>query len=562
MGGRMNRAVRTNHPGVPGDRLLAWTFIGLPVLGLLLFFGYPLIVIGLRSFLGQGDVLSLAHYRRLWTDPGLPRVMLHTLWVSGTTMLLTTVAALAIAMALHRSRMKGKWLVRGVLILPLLAPSLVQGLGLIFLFGRNGLVHRLTGLPTDIYGFAGLVAADVLYALPQAVLIISVALVRTDRRYYDAAESMGASAWRQFIDITLPQAKLGLLSAAFVVFTITITDFGNAMVVGGSYRVLASEIYNQVSGQMDFGMGATIGMVLLLPAILSLYIEHVASRQHNGSEHALPSEAPPGRGRDAALSMTCIGLLLPVAVVLATVFYASFVKLWPYDFSLTLAHYHTNLPDGYTPILTSLKISIAVAIFGTLLLFMLAIGMRRLSPALARIVAFLAMMPAAVPGMIIGIGYVLAFNHGPLSHWLYGSLAIVALCNFYHYHTQGFLTISTGLRTVPAALEDATTCLGGGPLQSTRDAVLPFVAPALVSTFFLLFMQSMVTLSAVIFLVTPELNLASVSVMQLNENGFISQAAAYSACIVAVVAVALGLMRLSTARIGIYLQQRGKLHVA
>ena len=558
----MNRRMRPGSTRVPGDRLLAWIFAGLPVTGLLLFFGYPLAVIGLRSILGDGGAPTLDHYRRLWTDPGLPEVMLHTLWVSVTTMLLTTAAALAIAMALHRSRMKGKRLVRGALMLPLLAPSLVQGLGLIFLFGRNGLVHKLTGLPTDIYGFAGLVAADALYALPQAVLIVSVALVRTDRRYYDAAESMGASAWRQFVDITLPQARLGLLSAAFVVFTVTITDFGNAMVVGGSYRVLATEIYNQVSGQMDFGMGATIGMVLLLPAILSLYIEHVAARQHDGSEHALPAEAPPGRGRDAALALACTGLLLPVVAVLATVLYASFVKLWPYNLGLTLAHYHTNLPDGYTPILTSLEISVAVAVFGTALLFMLALGMRRLPPTLARVVSFLAAMPAAVPGMIIGIGYVLAFNHGPLSHWLYGSMAIVALCNFYHYHTQGFLAISTGLRTVPAALEDTAACLGGRPLQSIRDAVLPFVAPALVSTFFLLFMQSMVTLSAVIFLVTPELELASVSVMQLNENGFISQAAAYSACIVAVVAVALGLMRLSTARIGVYLQQRGKPHVA
>lgn len=558
----MNHGVRANRPGVPRDRLLAWIFTGVPVLGLLLFFGYPLAVISLRSILGHDGIPTLSHYRRLWTDPGLPKVMLHTLWVSGATMLLTTAAALAIAMALHRSRMKGKWLVRAVLMLPLLAPSLVQGLGLIFLLGRNGLVHKLTGLPTDIYGFTGLVAADVLYALPQAVLIISVALVRTDRRYYDAAESMGASAWRQFIDITLPQARLGLLSAAFVTFTITVTDFGNAMVVGGPYRVLATEIYNQVSGQMDFGMGATIGMLLLLPAILSLYIEHVASRQHGGSEHALPSEAPPGRGRDAALSAACIGLLLPVAAVLATVFYASFVKLWPYNLSLTLAHYHTNLPGGYTPILTSLKISIAVAAFGTTILFMLALGMRRLPPVLARTVSFIATMPAAVPGMIIGIGYVLAFNHGPLSHWFYGSAAIVALCNFYHYHTQGFLTISTGLRTVPAALEDTAACFGALPFQSVRDAVLPFVSPALVSTFFLLFMQSMVTISAVIFLVTPDLDLASVSVMQLNENGFISQAAAYSVCIVAVVASALGLMRLSTARIGIYLQQRRKPHVA
>ena len=554
----------TKRLGVPGERVLAWLLVALPAVGLLVFFGYPLVLIGLRSVGGSGHAFSLANYVRLGSDPEVPRAVLHSLLLSTVTTVVTVLAALLIAMALHRSRMRGKWLVRGVLALPMLAPSLMQGLGLVFLLGRNGLVHRLSGLPTDVYGFSGLLIADTCYALPQAVIIVSAALARTDRRHYDAAESMGASAWRQFLDITLPQAWLGLLSAAFVVFTVTVTDFGNAIIVGGSYKVLATEIYDQVSGQMDFGMGATVGMVLLLPAFLSLYIEHVASRRGEASEHAMRFEVPPGRSRDAMLSLACVCLLAPLAAIFATVVYASFVALWPYRLGLTLAHYHTDLPNGYAPILTSLEVSAAVAVAGTALLFVLALGMGRLPALLARALHFLAVMPAAVPGMILGIAYVLAFNDGPLSSWLYGSATLVVLCNFYHYHAQGFLTMSTGMRAVPATLEDAAACLGGHRLQSIRDVVLPSMAPALVSVFFLLFVQSMVTLSAVVFLVTPDFGLASVAVMQLEENGFVSQAAAYSTCIVAVVVAALGLMRLvaERTRVRTYLIEGAMPHVA
>jgi iron(III) transport system permease protein len=536
--------------------------VAIPVLGLLLFFGYPLVVIGLRSFDGDQGV-TLANYARLWTDPGIPRAAWHSLLMGGATTALAVLAGLVIATTLHRSRVPGKALIRGTLLLPMLAPSMMQGLGLIFLLGRNGLIHRLTGVPTDIYGFTGLLFANTCYALPLAVIVISASLTRTDQRYYDAAESMGASAWRQFVDITLPQATFGLLSAAFIVFTVTITDFGNAIVVGGDYRVLATEIYDQVQGQQDFGMGATIGLVLLLPTVLSAYLERMASRRgSSGSEHALPFEPQRHRGRDVALSIATVTILLPLVATIATVVFASFARLWPYHLDLTLAHYRTDLTDGYTPIVTSLKVSIVVALLGTLLLFMLAMGVRRLPAMLARAVYVLATLPAAVPGMVIGIAYVLAFNSGPLSPWLYGGLSILVLSNFYHYHAQGFLTVATGLRAVPSSLEDAAACLGGGMLHEVRDVVLPFAAPALVSVFFFLFTQSMVTLSAVIFLVTPELGMASVSVMQLDENGFVSQAAAYSTCIVAVVAAALFLMRLLANRIGIHYQQRRQQHVA
>lgn len=181
-------------------------------------------------------------------------------------------------------------------------PSLVLGLGLIFLLGRNGIVGNMLGVRLDIYGFWGLLIANVLYALPQAILIIRATLRHSDARQYEAANVLGAADWRQFLDITLPGVRYGLLSAAFVVFTITITDFGNAIVIGGDFSVLATEIYSQVSGQMKFGMGAVVGILLLLPAAASIWIERAASRRqsmigtHSAMRHvpqALPARDIP-----------------------------------------------------------------------------------------------------------------------------------------------------------------------------------------------------------------------------------------------------------------------------
>ncbi|NII10780.1 ABC transporter permease subunit [Oleiagrimonas sp. C23AA] len=549
-------ATRVYRPGT--ERALGLLGGGLPLLALALFFVYPLLSIGWRSFTVDGaGGPTLANYLRLWSEPGIARAAWHSLTMSGTVTVLALAAGLLLAMLFKRSRVRGRRLMFAVLMLPMLAPSLMQGLGLLFLLGRNGLVHRWTGLDTDIYGFWGLVAANAIYALPQATLIIAAALERTDHRHYDAALTMGASPWRQFLDITLAQSRYGLLAAVFVVFSVTITDFGNAIVLGGPYRVLANEVYDQVAGQMDINMGAAVGMLLLLPALASLLVERSALRRAGtGSEHARPADVRPGRGRDLGLGLGSVVVLAPVLAVFATVVYASLVKLWPYRLELTLAHYHTDLPDGYTPIFTSLKLALLTALAGTVLVFALTLLVRRARPSLARGLHVMATLPAAVPGLVIGIAYLMSFNTGPLADMLYGSLFLMAACNLYHYHAQSYLMLATGMRAVPGALEDAVTCLGGGLLRRLRDVVLPFTAPTVASVFFFLFMQSMVTLSAVVFLVTPELNLASVAVMQLDANGFVSQAAAYATCIVASVAAAALAMRVCATLLARHFQRR------
>jgi iron(III) transport system permease protein len=539
-------------PLSPGDRWLLRAALVIPLAGLLLFFLLPMATIAWRSVVEDGGGIGLANYVALWRTPGVWRALVHSLMLGGATTAICIVLGVVLAYGMERTAMPGQRILAASLALPVLAPSLVLGLGLIFLLGRNGLLGKWLGVRPEVYGFTGLLIADVMYALPQAVMILRAALRHGDARQYEAATVLGATPWRQFVDITLPAMRYGLLSAAFVVFTITITDFGNAVVIGGNYAVLATEIYNQVSGQMKFGLGAVVGLVLLLPAGLSVWIEHVASRQvPAGAESRVPPVPVPNRLRDGAFAVAGFAIAGCAVAVIATVVLGSFMRLWPYRLELTLKHYDITMAGGYAPLWTSLQVSAGAAAVGTLLLGLLAVSARRLPPRASRAVALLAALPVAVPGLVLGIAYVFAFNTATWP-WgaLYGSVALVVLANFYHYHTQAYVTMATGVRAVPAPLEEACTVLGGGVRHVLRDVFVPVLAPTLWAVALFLFMRSMVTLSAVIFLVTPSLTLGAVTVMRLDEAGFTSQAAAFSTCIMAAVSLAAVALHLLSTRRG------------
>ncbi len=520
------------------DRWLLRVSLVLPLAALVMFFGLPMLSIAWRSLQQESGGIGLGNYLALVDTPGVWRAAFNSIWLGVATTTVTVLLGFVLAYGLERTKMWGRRLVAVGMTLPLLAPSLVLGLGLIFLLGRSGLIGKLLGVRMDIYGFWGLLLADILYALPQAVLIIRAALRHGDVRQYDAAEVLGATPWRQFVDITLPNTRYGLLSAAFVVFTITITDFGNAVVIGGDFPVLATEIYNQVSGQMKFGMGAVIGIMLLLPAALSIWIEQVATKRQSRmtGEASQPPQPQRQTVRDLSFTVACSSIALCIYAVVLTVVVGSFVRLWPYKFEFTLKHYNITLSDGYAPLWNSVYVSVLAALFGTGMLFMLAFGVRKFPGRVAQLASLLSALPVGVPGLVLGLAYVFTFNSATMP-WgaLYGTAALLALCNYYHYHTQGYVAMMTGMRNVPTNLEDATTVLGGGTARILRDVYWPTIQTTLLSIMVFLFMRSMVTLSAIIFLITPAMSLAAVSVMRLDEAGFTSQAAAFSTCIMALV---------------------------
>jgi len=539
-------AVQRFKASLDGDRLVAAGFALLVAVPLIVFVLLPLWNILVRSFITP-EGYGLDNYLQYFSDARFVEIVGNSLLVAATTTAITVMLAYGFAYAMYRSAMPFKPVLHLVALVPLFSPSLVQALGVLFLLGRNGLINRTFDLGIDIYGFWGIVVSDVFYAFPHAYLILSAALAVADARLYESARSLGAGDARIFFTVTLPSTKYGLMSAVFVVFTIVITDFGNPMVIGGDYDVLATEIYNQVSGQANFEMGAVIGMILLVPAALAVAVERwVTRRQYTViGAHSQPLSVKPDRRFDRTMFVFAAIVVLGILSVIGIVFFASLVKLWPYDMSLTMRHYEFDVQNGIQPLWTSIIVSLIAAVIGIVFVVGAAYVIHKISGRAVRALYFLSILPAAVPGMVLGLGYILAFNDpaNPV-YTIYGTLLILAICNVYHYHAQGFLIATTSVKQVSHIFDEASATLGAGFFRTMRSITLPIIWPSVVSVGVFFFVRSMVTLSAVIFLITPSTQLAAVSVLLLDDAGNQNQAAAFSVCIMLVVAGVLVLFQL------------------
>lgn len=524
------------------ERAAIWLLSLAVTAGLAVFFLWPLVTILARSLLTP-EGIGLANVQGVLVSRRFGNLLRNTAVMAVLSTSLTVVLAFLYAYALQRTRAPMRSLLRVVALIPLFAPSMVQGQGLLLLLGRNGLLNRSLGLGFDIYGFPGLLVANLLYAFPYAFLILSAALAVADQRLYEGAETLGAGPWRMFRDVTLPGARYGVAAAIFVTFTLVITDFGNPMVIGGDYSVLATEVYNQVIGQAQFERGAVIGLVLLLPAILAKWIERrVLPRQPDAlvSAQARPLFVKRAPVRDGVFGLLAAAVAACIAAVVLIVVAASFVTLWPYNLTVTVKHYRFDVQNGLEPLWNSILVSIAAAVAGVVATTLASVVVLKFRTLLAGPISYVAILPSAVPGMVLGLGYVLTFNDaGSPLHGLYGTLTLIVVLTVYYNHAHGFLLASTSLRQISSSFDEAATTLGAGAVRALRTVTLPLLLPTMLGIGVFYFMRSMVSLSAVIFLITPATQVASVSVLQLTDRGAYNQAAAFSTCIMAVVLAAL-----------------------
>lgn len=527
----------------PALKLLVAIMVAVP---LVVFVLYPMTHILGRSFFVNGE-FSLAHYATMLGSPRLSGLIYNSLEVTLVSTAITLVLAYAFAYAVQRTCMPLRNFFRLIALVPMFAPSLVQAQGLVLLLGRNGLINRLFDTDYSIYGYWGIVIASVLYVFPYAFLIFSAALAAADNRLYESSRILGAGPWRTFRTVTLPSTRFAIVAATFVVFTLVITDFGNPMVVGGDYSVLASEVYNQVIGQANFELGAVIGMILLIPAAIAVVVEKWVTRRNFAqiSERSQPLVVTPQRSRDLLFGAYALLVSLAILSIVAIVVFASFTHLWPYRMSFSLRHYAFDVQNGIQPLWNSIYIGLMAAAIGVFVTGLAAYVTDKFHTVFDKPLYFLCIVPAAIPGMVVGLGYILAFNNpaNPI-YSIYGSLLLIAICNVYHYHAQGYLIASTSIKQISSTFDEASATLGGNFLRTLRKVTLPLMWPTLVGVAVFFFMRSMVTLSAVIFLITPSTQVAAVSVLLLEDRGAINQAAAFSVCIMAVVAVVLLLARL------------------
>jgi iron(III) transport system permease protein len=277
---------------------------------------------------------------------------------------------------------------------------------------------------------------------------------------------------------------------------------------------------------------------------VAVVVEKLIMRGHHASitERSRPLSLGRHALRDRAALVYALVVCGAIASVVGIVVVASFVTLWPYNLGMSLRHYRFEVQNGIAPLGTSVVVSLMAAGIGVVVTVAAACVSRWLRPLAGHALYFMSVLPAAVPGMVLGLGYLLLFNDpaNPLG-FLYGTLLILALCNVYHYHAQGYLIAATSVGQVSRVFDETSTCLGGSAMRTLRAVILPIIAPTLAAIAVFFFVRSMVTLSAVIFLVTPATQLAAVSVLLLDDSGSHNQAAAFSVCIMAIVGAALAL---------------------
>ncbi len=487
----------------------------------------------------SGAFVGLLQFREYFGTPALNQSIWNTLWVALAVTALTVPLAFTYAYALTRSCMPGRSLFRVLALTPILAPSLLAAISFIQWFGNQGLLKSLLG-GASVYGPIGIIMSAVYATFPHALMIILTALLLADGRLYEAAESLRTSAWRKFFTITLPGAKYGLVSAAMVVFSYTVSDFGIPKVIGGNFNVLAVDIYKQVVGQQNFNKGAVVSFVLLLPVLVAFVVDwRMQGRlQAQFSARAVPFVPKRRRGFDTAMLAFCLivsGLLL---AVLGMAVWTSLIKFWPYDLSLSFHHYSYGLVDGgvFTAYVNSVKMALAAASVGTFVVFGIAylLEKTRGAEAVKSAVRLLAAIPMGVPGMVLGLGYILFFNHpdNPLN-FLYGTLAMLVISTIVHYYTSSHLTAVTALKSMDSEFEAVSASLKVPFYKTFHRVTVPVCLPAILDIGRYLFVNAMVTISAVVFLYGPHSRLASIAVLDLDDAGDIGPAAAMATLIVA-----------------------------
>ena len=497
---------------------------------------YSLLSMSLQDM--DGEYVGLENFRIYFATPALFASITNSLSVAISATLIVLGIAFVYAYALTRTRMPLRWFFRGVALIPILAPSLLAAISLIYWFGNQGVLKSWLG-GGSIYGPVGIIIGSCFWVFPHALMILLTALSTADARLYEAAEALRTPKWRVFWTVTLPGAKYGILSAGFVVFTLVITDFGVPKVIGGRYNVLATDVYKQVVGQQNFEMGAVVSLVLLLPALVAFIADRWVQRKQVAllSARAVPYQPKSEPLRDGLLFIFCTIVAVTLLAMIAMAAYASFVTFWPYNLTLSLKNYNFDVMDGggWEAYFNSIRMAIYCAIFGTGLIFVggYLVEKARGVSWLRTLLHLAAMLPLAVPGLVLGIAYIFFFNHpdNPLG-FLYGTMGILVICTIVHFYTVSHLTCLTALKQLDPEFEAVSLSLKTPVWRTVGKVTLPVCLPALLDVGSYLFLNAMTTVSAVVFLYSPETMLASVAVLNMDDAGDIAPAAAMAMMIV------------------------------
>ena len=504
----------------------------------LLFLVLPLGALISKSLQNKdGEFIGLTNYNLYLQEPALFQSLYNSLFVAICSTVIVVVLAFLFSYALTRTCMPFKGFFKLVALIPLLSPSILAAIALVYWFGNQGVLKEVL-LGKSIYGPIGIIMASVYWTFPHALIILTTSLSLSDSRLYEAADVLKTSKLRAFFTITIPGARYGIISTAFVIFTQVFTDFGVPKVIGGNYNVLATDIYKEVVGMQNFQMGAVISMVLLVPAMIAFFIDRYSRKKQISLLTARSVVFKPKKHFKVDMIMLgfCSALALIIILMIGMAQFGAIVKYWPYNLNFTLKNYDFQVAGlGWDSFYNSVELSFYTAIFGTIIIFVgsYLIEKLRINEGYRNTVQFFALMPMAVPGLVLGLAYIFFFNakDNPLN-FIYATMIILVVNTIVHFYTVSHLTAITALKQMDKEFESVSLSLKIPIYKMFWRVTLPVCLPPIFDVSIYLFVNAMTTVSAVIFLYSYDTTLASVSAIHLDEQGEVAKAAAMAMLIV------------------------------
>lgn len=420
---------------------------------------------------------------------------------TGISSVITTIAALIAAYMLNTSSLRYKKLYVIFLTLGMLVPTISIGLGLRILFGTNGFLDILLGLNYEVRGFTGLILGSVITSFPATFLILYDALQYEDKGPYDAADIMGISRWSTFFRLTIPYLKIALISAFFACFTLIFSDYGMPMEIAGKVKTLPMYLYNQFLSSFQYGRGSIAGFVLLVPAVISFIFDLLFKDQSVSEKQKklIVAEKSFNVAAVIIIIFACMLLFLPQLAFISL----SFTRAFPNDLCFTLEHIANIFSNTHGVGLSayignSLLISVLAAILGSCFAYLLGYLSVRKTGNMAKVIDLLALSSIAIPGLVLGIGYI--FLYKETNGVFYGTFLILVVVNIFHFLGSPYLLAKNCLSKINSDYEIIGETLGISKLGIIFRVLIPGSLATLIEMFSYFFLNSMITISAVAFL--------------------------------------------------------------
>ncbi len=523
--------------------LMLWLLLGVFVV-------YPLTRLLMMTFWSDGGFTleNLKPFVMSWYDR---QSAVNSIILGCSVGLAGTTLGFIFAYAVTRLRMPAwlKFAIGAVTLLPLISPPFTSSIALTLSLGPNGILIEALGLDNfNFYGFWGTFISETLTFFPVAFMTLSTILSRIDPNLEDAAYSLGASSARVFATVTLPLAVPGIANAFLLVFSCSLADFATPQVLGGhSFPVLPTQAYLQITGMYDFKGGAALSFMLLLPALAVYLLQHYwVGRKSYVTVSGKAGGRSSVKGPGVLLSSVIIGSVTIVCAFIvylyALILIGSLVKVWGINHTVSLDNYRYVFTFGMKAIKDTLLIACIGTPLGGLLAVMVGYATTRLKVRGHKTLETISLLNYTLPGTVVGIAYIIAFNDKPIV--LTGTIYILIAAYLFRYSSAGIRNVIAALTQIDPSIEEASRSLGAGSVKTFTSVTVPLVLPAVLAGMKYLFIHSMTAISATIFLVSVHWTLITTRILECMTELQFAQACAFSIVLIILVFIASGFMAL------------------